>query len=237
MIRVARLVIAAAVLASCGDREVPAWELGAEQFRSPRLSTSPFNAYSCATCHAIARPGDNPARSEGRLDPGFNLHGVVHRPTFWGGDKLLLLDAINFCVTSFMGGAALAADDERARQVYEYLVKNSPEAPSPALPMTIVKNVTPLSELAGDARRGGSLYGRSCARCHGAPTTGKGRLDARAIPLPEPVISAFPTNARHVFVEKVRHGRFFHLAGIMPPYPLEALSDDELADILAYLGL
>jgi thiosulfate dehydrogenase len=47
----------------------------------------------------------------------------------------------------------------------------------------------------------------------------------------------FGAQSRAVVVEKVRHGKFFNLAGVMPFYAAETLSDAELADILAYLGL
>jgi thiosulfate dehydrogenase len=38
-------------------------------------------------------------------------------------------------------------------------------------------------------------------------------------------------------VEKVRHGRFFNIGGVMPFYTAEALSDQTIADILSHMGL
>ena len=43
--------------------------------------------------------------------------------------------------------------------------------------------------------------------------------------------------ARDVTVEKIRHGRFFNISGIMPFYTVEAISDQTVADLLAYMGL
>jgi thiosulfate dehydrogenase len=40
-----------------------------------------------------------------------------------------------------------------------------------------------------------------------------------------------------VVIEKTRHGRFFGVGGNMPLYSLEALSDEDLGALLAYLGL
>ena len=40
-----------------------------------------------------------------------------------------------------------------------------------------------------------------------------------------------------MFVEKVRHGAFLSYTGTMPPFSLEALPDEDLADILSYLDL
>ena len=48
---------------------------------------------------------------------------------------------------------------------------------------------------------------------------------------------SFPTNARAVVVEKIRHGKFFNIGGIMPLYSVESISDQEIVDTLAYLGL
>ena len=40
-----------------------------------------------------------------------------------------------------------------------------------------------------------------------------------------------------VVIEKVRHGQFFGVGGNMPLYSLEALSDEDLGALLAFLGL
>ena len=219
------------ILLGCGGSQtVPAAQLGERLFANPGLSTSPFNAMSCSTCHQVAKA---PAP---RNDPGFNLYDVVHRPSWWGGYETTLLSAANFCLTEFMGGRALSADEDQARELFEYLEQNSPNDPAPALPLTVVKNVTALTDLSGDAARGKNVYDRSCRRCHGDPHTGNGRLSSKVSIIPNDTLSAFPTNARTVTVEKVRHGRFFNIGGIMPLYAVEAISDQEIADVVVYLG-
>jgi thiosulfate dehydrogenase len=40
-----------------------------------------------------------------------------------------------------------------------------------------------------------------------------------------------------VVIEKVRHGRFFNIGGDMPLFSQEALSDEDLGALLAYLEL
>ena len=225
-------LVASLILLGCGGTQtVPAATLGERQFSNPSLSTSPFNALSCSTCHQVAK---SPAA---RNDPGFNLYDVVHRPTWWGGYETTLLDAINYCMTEFMGGRALAPDSDSARELYEYLAANSPDAPALALPLTVVKNVTGLTNLTADKTHGKDVYDRSCRRCHGDPHTGNGRLSSKVSIIPDATLASFPTNAREVAVEKVRHGRFFNIGGIMPIYPAESISDQEIADVLAYLGL
>ena len=71
--------------------------------------------------------------------------------------------------------------------------------------------------------------------CHGEAHSGKGRLGPRVSVLPEDTLSVFPTQAGPITAEKVRHGKFFGIAGVMPFFALERLSDGELADILKYL--
>jgi thiosulfate dehydrogenase len=232
----AGLAFAAGVMvAGCGDRELPAAAYGARLFRDPNLSTSPFNVASCATCHAVDPAA--PPVSPGRFDPGYNLGNAAGRPSWWGGYETRLLDALNTCLEHFMGGRRLSSDDPRGRALYDYIEANSPEAVSAAVPFTVVRTVTSLASLAGDATRGAEVFLKACTRCHGKARTAEGRLTPRATILPDDTIKNFPENARAAVVEKVRHGRFLSLTGTMPLYSLEALSDEHLADLLAYLGL
>jgi len=244
------LLLAAALVASaCGDDVLPASTLGARLLGDSSLSTSPLNSFACSDCHLV-QPGPPPAG--GPIMPGANLYDVVHRPSWWGGTKLRLLDAVNYCLAEFMGGAELDADDDRARAIYEYLVEVSPDDPSPAVPLTVVKNVTALAELAAgaDATRGADLWRRGCHGCHGEPHTGEGRLGSQSTVVPDetltgpvcaPKTGPAPPDvracARAVVVEKIRHGKFFNIGGLMAPYSVEVLSDGEIADMLSYLGL
>jgi thiosulfate dehydrogenase len=232
----ALLLLAAGLGAGCGGEElVPASTFGAKVFSDPALSTSPFNTYACSTCHEVSAPGPATAAPR-RIDPGYNLYDVLHRPSWWGGERSHLLDAINYCLLEFMGGRELKPDEPQARQLYEYLAANSPDDSAPALPITVVKAITGLAELTGDTARGKTLWDISCARCHGEPHTGKGAI-GRASLVPELSINAFGDKAREVIIEKVRHGKFFHIGGIMPLYSVEILSDQQLVDIVTYLGL
>ena len=88
---------------------------------------------------------------------------------------------------------------------------------------------------------GADVYEAACQGCHGEAHTGKGRPSQLAPLLPEVAQEygeLFPGVAPGlVFIEKVRHGRFFGVGGNMPPYSREALSDKDLGALLAYLGL
>jgi len=95
----------------------------------------------------------------------------------------------------------------------------------------------------GNGSRGGKLYTDACASCHGPAHTGDGRLVQRAPVLPEQTLEEHPSpqyddlDRRLVFVEKVRHGGFVGYGGEMPPFSVEKLSDQDLGDILAFLGI
>jgi hypothetical protein len=64
---------------------------------------------------------------------------------------------------------------------------------------------------------------------------------ALAAVLPEDTVVAHevygPSGVRQAVTEKVRHGSFLGVEGVMPPFSREALADSELADVITYLGL
>ncbi|WP_338276974.1 c-type cytochrome [Corallococcus caeni] len=222
------------LLAGCGGA-TPAAEYGEELFQDARLSDSQFNSFSCATCHATSATPE-----PDRMLAGYPLENVAFRRTWWGGYETDLLGAVNFCYLSFMRGVSpLTREDPKARALYEYLMRISPDTDAPALPFTVVKDIQDVPP--GDAGRGGAVYRAACQTCHGATHTGEGRLTSFASVLPEVTDdydSLFPgTPRRLVVIEKLRHGSFFAVGGTMPLYSREALSDEDLSAVLAFLGL
>ena len=226
------------LLAACGP--TPARERGEELFSDPGFSASKSNPFSCATCHGT-RQGSEPDGDPDRVLPGYALAGAARRPAWWGGSYGTLLDAVNECYVSFMRGAALDAKNEDGLALLVYLESISPPGTeqSAALPLSVVKDIADVPN--GDAARGAATYAQSCASCHGQIHSGEGRLSSLIARLPDDTIRDFgsdpKTGARAVAIEKARHGRYFGIGGNMPLYPIEALSDAQLGDILAYLGL
>jgi thiosulfate dehydrogenase len=222
--------------AGCGeDKPKAAADFGEELFHDARLSESTFNRFSCATCH-----GTTPFAPAGRIDSGYTLHDVASRPSWWGGSETHLLDAVNFCYVNFMRGVTkLEVDDPRSRALYEYLVRISPDAQAEALPFTVVKDIVDVPR--GDTALGETVYRAACKTCHGELHTGKDRLTDQASVLPEVTKdygTMFPgVPPSKVVIEKVRHGQFFGVGGNMPLYSTEALSNEELGALLAYLDL
>jgi thiosulfate dehydrogenase len=223
------VVLSAIVLAGCGP--VAAREYGAQLFSDPTLTRSAFNSFSCATCHAVN--GEGPA-----IPAGYDLAGSAFRQRFWGGASTTLLDAVNHCVTFYMRGAALDRDDVKGRALYEYLVSISPDRDTPALPLTVVENVRGLGR--GPVERGRAVWDGACRFCHGEPNTGEGRINELSGIVPNDAAefaaaAGFPVDV--VVVEKIRHGSFFGVGGTMPLFSLEALNDDDVAALLAFLDL
>jgi thiosulfate dehydrogenase len=214
--------------------DTPAAERGAERFADPQgFSASRLNRIACATCHDT---GDAGAVRKS----GSSLAGVTARTSFWGGAEPTLLDAVNACLTLFLRGDPLGDTSEASRQLYEFLASITPDdASGEAIAVTIPERIDPLP--LGDPTRGEALFTAACVPCHGAPHTGEGNLILPdAVVLPE-VTADYPTDFPGVMpglvvIEKVRHGRFFGIGGVMAPFSKERLSDTELSDILAFLG-
>lgn len=238
------LVPLLALLASCSTEpqvatrtvHATAADHGRELFSDTSVSTAPTNLFACSTCHAAEAP---PAG--GAILPGGVLAGVTERPSYWAGQELDLLRAIDYCRYYFMGGAlAWTRDDEEARAMYAYLASLTPTHAGPQ-PLTIIAGAADLP--AGNGTRGQDIYSRSCLGCHGSFSTGEGRLSDSIPALPGESVAYFeeigfdPVEVRVTFIEKVRHGNFLGLYGSMPPYSVESMSDGDLADLLAYLEL
>jgi thiosulfate dehydrogenase len=229
---------ATTLFAACGDdatTETRTPEMRGEAlFRSKTLSPNAFNPFSCAQCHAVSA-------DDTRQTAGANLAGVTARPTFWGGTENDLLDSVNVCLRSFMSSAdGLSREDPRAGDLYSYLssLGETPGATTAPAPFTVVVSVADLPN--GDATRGAAVWGAVCQTCHGAPHTAVGQLDGISIVVPEETIEeheARGDDVRLIVIEKVRHGNFLGYSGRMPPFSLEKLSDQELSDVLSYLGL
>lgn len=231
------LAFVACVLAACGS-EQSGPEYGAELFHTPTgFSDSTMNAFSCADCH---RTTSAPAAGDDRIVPGASLAGVAARERWWGGQSISLEDAVDTCVVYFLRGQPLDPTSDRSRALHEYLQSLTPAgSPTDVVPMTVVENISAIP--LGDATRGADLYRRACQYCHGDVHTGAGNILLRKVILPDvekDYDRLFP-GVPHglVFVESVRHGRFFGVGGAMPFFTTELLSDAELGDILAYLGV
>ena len=224
---------AVALLASCSSSKPKqtvrgnAVEHGRALFDDPKASPSASNAFTCGTCH----------RADAHVATGAPLGGATLRKTFWGGQRVDLLEAINDCRRFFMDAPRpWTTDDEDARAMYAFLTQ-LPPATTEAVPFTVV---SPVDLPAGDAKRGGVVFAQACEPCHGSVHEGGARLATFVPALPDEVVRKHPTfkgaELRLVFIGKARGGAF-HGGGSMPPFSREALSDADLASVLAYFAL
>jgi thiosulfate dehydrogenase len=224
------VLVAVAACESTETTTLSSREHGQALFADPATSGANENVYSCATCHVADGVSPN-----GNILPGAPLAGVTKRPSFWGGTESDLLRAVNLCRTSFMlAPAPWTADDPDAQAIWEYL-SSLPETQVTSVPFTVVRSAIDLAP--GNAEAGRGLYERACAGCHGAAQTGAGQSTPRAVALPGSALANLGAARRVAFIERIRQGAFLGKTGTMPPFSTEVLSDADVANILAFLGI
>jgi len=85
--------------------------IGAALFTDPGFSSSQFNSFSCATCHAVSADETAP-----RI--GGSLYDTAYRVSWWGGYAPRLIDAVSFCTVYFMRGSPIDPEDPRGYSAY-----------------------------------------------------------------------------------------------------------------------
>jgi len=237
-----RRALALCLLAlSCSGevRDGTAVELGASLAANPRVTRSQYNPFACLTCHAV-RPGGD------RALPGAPLQGAARRPSFWGGEVTHLREAVQRCWVDFMRGDARDLDARDGQAISAWLESLAPagstEGTAP-VPRTWSRTIRDPGAT-GDPAQGRVAWQRACAYCHGALDTGAGRLAEFVSVLPAATLAEHCDDdiavagytdrqayIRGIIAEKTRHGSFLGYAGAMPPFAVEALSDDDLRHI------
>lgn len=189
---------------------------------------------ACANCHATGN--ELPAAS---ILTGGKLGGATLRTSFWGGAEADLLRSINLCRRWFQAeGKDWAAGDDDAQAMWAFLATLPGDA-TPAVPFGVVASVQDVTN--GKPASGQQVFAKACQTCHGALHTGKGQISPAAYALPEQFVANHakyaPLERRLTFIEKVRHGPFLGYGGNMPPFSAQVLSDGQVGDLLAAMGL
>jgi thiosulfate dehydrogenase len=249
LVKVLTLALAMAMtMAGCGvtERQEPLSARGEALARNPNTVRTNRPCFACTTCHA-ARPQD----AQDRVLPGAPLQGAFRRPSFWNGETLHLREAVERCWVTFLLGDASDLDGPTGEALSAWLESLSPPGSTEGTaavrfswPAT-VRNL----DAGGERASGQRVWRRACQGCHGDVNTGAGRLACGSV-LPEEIMAAHRDDAlpptisegraqyyRVLAIEKVRHGSFLGYAGRMPPFSTELLSDNELRDLLLYMGL
>ncbi|MHC4547300.1 MAG: c-type cytochrome [Planctomycetota bacterium] len=212
-----------------------AWAQGAlgdpERGRRIFHDTGENLAYpSCAHCHAVV--DDAAEVKTGRVRPGHPVFNSAHRGAWKNGNRKLKTagDAGNTCVVSFQKRKRLPAD--RVADLEAYLRTISPGKAKPR--RLGFEPALPESLDGGDRARGRTLVQRYCAGCHGASEQHlqdelkAGRRKRGKVAM----------KVRGWIKDKRAPGgmRFKPAHGQMSFFAKDRLPDEDLRDILAYVG-
>lgn len=183
------------------------------------------NAFACASCHALREPA-----ADGLHRVGVELGTAARRPSFHAGAIGSLHEAVNVCLTEWMMAAPLSADDPRWLGLEAYLEAQAGDEAAAAEWITIA--AVPAQLDVGDFTRGGEVFSRTCAACHGP--------DARGTLL-APALAGQHFTSEFV-ATRVRTGGprdsavYEGLSGSwMPFWAAERLTDAELLDVVAFV--
>lgn len=223
-------------------------QLGRELFHDPTFkgtikpgpSKSGFaTGLSCANCHADFDDATNP---DGLIRAGHSVVGVPHRGEAKGGmikgaDFARAAGGGGFCYEHFLQRVAhdkvnpTAIPAEHAEALMAYFEFISGDNKGPEFEIAMLDDTAKkaagekLAAMSGDAQNGWELFGRACVVCH--PTPYKAGIGSQLIR------SRAPRNidaAMERWATKIRGG-----GSLMPFYAPDILSDQDIADILAFL--
>ncbi|MDD9943842.1 MAG: c-type cytochrome [Myxococcales bacterium] len=190
------------------------------------------NEADCALCHSV--DGSQEGLS------GKSFKDIAYKESWKGGDASTLLDASNACVTGWMGGEALADDDEEWKSLEAYLKSISDEDASEAnviMPEVLADEAAYEDAYAGgDAEAGEAKYDLYCGACHSeqltvgvAPAWAFEAIAARSIGrIAQKVRTAGPPPSGSEEDSDTT-------GGPMPFFEPSDLSADDLSDIIAYI--
>jgi len=184
------------------------------------------SCYSCIYCHANF---DEDKLDDGYWRPGSSLWNSAARTSYYNGaysgeGSLPLARSVNTCVVAFLQTDALNLADERMQALLAYIRSISPD--DTASPVKITR-ATKAPEMDGDPRRGEKLFAASCVLCH----RDKGILPKLGFKADSALVLA---KIRGMKVPDNARGEFEDGYPPMPFFSMERLSDQQVADILAY---
>lgn len=216
--------VAAVGLAACGERDEgsPIEITDGERVFSEPLADG--NTFTCSTCHATIEPS-----TDGLTRPGHPLSGATSRASFKNGQLTELLDAVNSCQVEWMNAEPWTQDDPAWLALFEFL--DQIEGPSDPVSFEVVQ---PPAELdGGDALAGREFFNASCSVCHArdgigsqlAPPVSMRGLD------PELIARRVRTSGRTE--SSVYDGL---TGGVMPFWAADRISDQQLLDVIAWIG-
>ncbi|MCY3740587.1 MAG: cytochrome c [Candidatus Poribacteria bacterium] len=222
-------------------------QLGRELFHDPTFkgtikpgkTKGHATGLTCANCHADF---DDTANPDGVIRAGHSVVGVPHRGQAKGG----MISAENFARAAGGGGFCYqhflqripgtevnptAIPEEHAEALMAYFEAISGDNKGPQFEMAMLDDDAKkaagekLAAMSGDAENGWQLFGRACVVCH--PTPYKAGIGPQLIRTRPP---------RNIDATLVRWATKIRGGGVlMPFYAPDILSDQQVADLLAFL--
>lgn len=218
-------------------------QLGRELFYDPSfggtLNPKKISGLACADCHADF---DEDANPDGKIRAGHSIIGVPQR----GEAKSWMIKGDvfrraagggGFCYQHFLQRVPvnkvdpIAIPEEQAEALMAYFEHVSGENKGPQFELQELDKEAAISAadkivaMEGDAKKGWKLYSRACNYCH--PTARKAGIGSQLIRRKPP---SNIQKTLHKYAAKIRGGGF-----IMPFYSEDRLSDQDIADIIAFL--
>ena len=196
--------------------------------------TGDYEYPSCAHCHATVSAADE-AKATGHVRPAFPVFNASHRGAYKnkakGKGPKTAADAGNICVKVFQKRKKLAAD--QLAHLNAYIASVSPDTAAKPRKILYAPKI-PDSLDGGDAEKGKAKVQLYCGGCHGASD------DHLQIELKKNKYKkkkAVMKVRGWVRDKKAKSGmKFKPNAGQMSFFATNRLSDEDLLDILAYIG-
>ncbi len=189
------------------------------------------NQSRCSTCHS----DDGTATGYS----GHTFQNIAYKDNYKGG-AADLLGGVNACVTGWMAGEALTAESPEYLGLVEFMQSISDPAettPNPIMPEVLADEAAYEAAYGGgDATAGAALFTTACGGCHG------GALVVGSVAAPGAPMVSMATAGR--IAQQVRTSgpppsgmsdAMDTTPGPMPFFELDELSQQELADIIAFI--
>jgi thiosulfate dehydrogenase len=175
------------------------------------------NSLRCASCHL-----DNGLRRNAMPWVGSYARFPQYRAR--SGKVDLIEDRINDCFERSLNGKALAASGRDMRDIVAYLAFLSNGIPVGA--QMEGQGLVRLKPLNGDLRRGMTIFGSTCARCHGAAGQGSA--------LAPPLWGPRSYNVGAGMANIITAASFIHL--VMPIDGAQRLTEQQAFDVATYIN-
>ena len=219
-------------------------KLGRELFSDPSfggtLDPAKVSGLSCSDCHADFDEVTNP---DGRIRAGHSIVGVPHRGTAKGGEITSDIfertaGGSGFCYEHFLQKIPpnkvdpTAIPEEQAAALMAYFEHVSGDNKGPQFQLVMLDKAAAsaaadkIIATKGDAQRGWKLYAQACNVCH--PTAKKAGIGSQLVKRRPP---RDLEKRKHQIAAYARKGGF-----IMPHFPEDRLSDQDIADIVAFIA-